>query len=206
MQDTTDRQDNQDRSTAGLLNRGIGFVALALLAGFAIWFLVTRVEFGGDSPLPLGDGFKGRALIVSIEKMGRVKEVRHLGTDGKHYLVTPSSDANDLVVLQINVHNDEASVILLNFLEPRAVELRVKDSRERFNLLDVTPENVENVREVPESHPAEDRYSPFLTSAIQLPQGHSLLGGWVVFDVPKELEVKQIRWQAGGDVLFIPRT
>jgi len=202
MQDTTSAQD---RPSSRLLQRGVVAVSLALLAGFVIWFAIFKVELGGDSPLPLGRAYKARTLILSIEKMDRVQEMRHLGTDGKHYLVTPSSEANDLVVLQINVHNDEASVILLN-MKGRAVELRVQGSNDRFNMLDVTPANLENVRVVPESHPTEDRYSPYLTGVIELPQGHSLLGGWVVFDVPKELEVKQIRWEAGGDVLFIPRT
>ena len=206
MQETGEPQEienGQDQTSSTNVGRFVALGVVALFVGFAVWFLVFQIEWGGGSSLPLGTSFKGRTLIVSIEKMNRVSEVRYRGTDNSHVLVTPTDPLNELVTLQMNVHNDEATVVILN-MQDRAVELRGVNSNDRYNMLDVRPTNTQNVRVVEEAHPSvEDRYSKgFLIGPIELPQGNSLEGGWVVFEVPKGLEVNEVRWGA-GDIIFI---
>ena len=82
-----------------------------------------------------------------------------------------------------------------------AAQLRGTISDQRYGLLDITPANETNVSIVPESHPTEDRYSPFITSEIALDQGFQITG-WLAFEVPRTTKIKEMRWGA-GDVIFL---
>jgi hypothetical protein len=175
-------------------------IGTALLAGFGIWFLVTQVSLGSDSPLALGEWVKGRALIVRVQKINSVEEVRYLGLDGNHYLVAPTNPDNLFWVLQLSVHNAEANRVILT-MDEGAAQLRGTISGERFDLLDITPANETNVSIVPNAHSAEDRYSPFITSEIALDQGFQITG-WLAFEVPRTTKIKEMRWGA-GDIIFL---
>ena len=162
---------------------------------------LALVACGGGGLLPIGTGVKGETLIVVIEDIKRVQEVRYQGTDQNHYLVFPSSRENELVVARLNVHNVEATVVRMT-VDEESLEIRGFGQDETYRLLNLNPGNENNVKQVESSHPTEDLYVPFIAGAIELPQANSVIG-WTVFEVPKGTELRELRWEAGGDTIFI---
>ncbi len=206
MQETGESQNiDRDTSSSSKANLVVGVIVLGLFVGFLVWFLAFKVEWGSGSSLPLGTTLKGKTLIVSIEKINRVSEIRTRAStgDASHVLIAPTDPNNELVTLQFNVWNDEASVVFLN-MKGDAIEVRGSLPDDRFTMIDISAVDSENVQLIAGPLPAQDdRYKEgFLTGVIELPQGNGLLGGWTVFEVPKGMEVTKVRWGAGGDVIF----
>ena len=155
--------------------------------------------------LPVGKGTRGETLILSIEKMKRVPEIRFKGLDEAHYLVTPASKGNELVILRLNVYNQQASTIVLT-VDEEAAELRGFEQGEKFSILNLYLSSgdlvaQDTVRFVDDTHPSEDLYVPFIAGPIELPQRNSVIG-WVVFEVHKGIKLRELRW-AAGDVLYV---
>lgn len=167
----------------------------------AAFLPLVLVACSGGGLLPIGQGVKGETLIIVIEDIKRVQEVRYQGTDENHYLVFPSSRDNELVVVRLNVHNQEATVVQMT-VDEEALEIRGFGTNETYRVLNLNPSNPDNVKQVESTHPNEDRYVPFIAGAIELPQAHSVIG-WTVFEVPKGAELREMRWDAGGDTIFI---
>ena len=192
-------------------------VAIVLISVFLLAFLTSCIRFGGSSTIPLGKPLKGRTLIVQIDKLNRVSEVKIYRDTTSHYLVTPSGPEYDLATLQLSVWNDEASLVVLN-MEDTALEVRGADSDDRFTMLetcagsgdlearDECAAGSDNVQVVPGglSEQANRYREGFLAGVIELPEGKGLPRGWTVFEVPKELVIERVRWGAGGDVIFFP--
>ena len=65
-----------------------------------------------------------------------------------------------------------------------------------------TFQNELNVRTVDESHPEENIYLPLLAGSFELGQPHSSLTGWVVFEVQKDAELREMRWGT-GEVFYL---
>ena len=150
--------------------------------------------------LPLGKPAKGETLIVTIDQLERAPEIRYHGTDGRHYLVSPESLSNEFVVLKMNVHNAEATVVQMT-VEGDAVKLRGFGHDEEYQIAEVRPRDYSNVTIVDTVHPAENIFVPFIIGPLELPQGHSLIG-WIAFEVPIGLDLREIRWGA-GDIVFL---
>ena len=151
--------------------------------------------------LPIGRARQGDTLIISIEEIKRVLEVRFQGTDEKHYVIAPASTDNELIVIRLNVHNADATTVIMT-VDEEAAQLRGFNHDEQYQLLNPDPEaNVENIRLADGPHPAEDRYVPFIRGPVDLPKGFSVVG-WVVFEVPEGLKLESLRWDA-GDTVFI---
>ena len=148
----------------------------------------------------MGVARQGDTLIISIEQINRVQEIRYLGTDLTHYLVVPTDRDNELVALRLNVHNAEATKVLLT-VDDEAARLRVSEPKGNHNLLDLDPKNQTNVSEADGPHPAEDLFVPFLAGPFELLQGFSIVG-WVVFEVPKGARLEELRWDAGDTVII----
>ena len=124
-----------------------------------------------------------------------------MGLDEQHYLVVPTSTDKELVAVRLQVYNERATKVLVDVTAATA-ELRGFGHDEKYNLIDPRPGNEENVQTVSGPHPNEDRFVPFITGSAELLRGYSLTG-WVLFEVPKGLKLKEIRWESGGDVVFI---
>ena len=133
-------------------------------------------------------------------------EVVPVDADAPHYLVAPSSVGNELVIVRLEVHNREATRVLMDIV-PEAVELRGFGIDESYQMVDVSPTNRTYVARVDSSHKSEGRYTPFIANPVELagepglPQGHSIIG-WVVFDVPKGTRLRELKWDT-GDTVFI---
>ena len=159
------------------------------------------VACSGEATLTVGNVGQGDSLIIRIEDIKRLPEIRFEGNDQKHYLIAPSSSDNELVALSLLVYNEEAARLLMT-VDETAVQLRNFDFQESYNLLDLTSANEKNVKIVDSTHPSENLYVPFIAGPIEVPHEHQIVG-WVVFDVPKGTKLREIRWDAGGDTLYI---
>ena len=168
----------------------------------AVVFSVGLQGDGDGGLLPIGRGGKGETLVIGIEDINRVQEIRYEGTDQQHYLLAPASQENELVVIRLNVHNAQATTIFLT-VDESAAELRGFENDESYNPLSLhqIEVNGKNLRVVEGSHPAENRYVPFIAGPIDLPQGHSVIG-WVVFEVPRGTRLRELKWDA-GDTVYI---
>ena len=179
-------------------------VRWCLVAFFALAALVACSGDGGL--LTPGQAGRGEALVVVLEDMRRVPEVRYLGRDAAHYRVAPSSDDQELLVVRLTVYNEGSTTVLMN-LNEEAAELRGFGLDEKYRPLDVTPTNTTNVRKVEDTHSSEGRYMPFLSGIIGtndspgLPLNHAL-EGWMVFEVPTGTRIREFKWEA-GDSIFL---
>lgn len=204
-----EEQRDQEQARVAAPTLGPVFKAgifLGFVGGVAVlvWFLVSAAIGEGDALGP-GDGARGRTLVVSINEVKRVSEIRYLGNDGVHYLVAPAGSGNELVALELNVHNSDATRVLMTVGEEGAVELRGFGIDQSYNHIDVSIKNEVNVTTVEDTHPSENRMVPFIADPVELrgepglPQGHSIVG-WVVFEVPKGTRLRELKWDSGDTV------
>ena len=163
--------------------------------------------FSGPVRLPPRIGREGW-VFFEIPKAAKVKDIRLeawgdelYATGPQHYVVAPSSEENELVIMRLEVHNEDATRMIMT-VDEKTGELRGFGLDEKYALLDVTSNNPENVTIVDSSHPSENRYLPLLSGPFELPKGFSVIG-WVAWEVPKGTKVRELRWEAGGDVVFI---
>ena len=120
-----------------------------------------------------------------------------------HYLVKPSSPDNELVAINVQVYNRDADTVAME-IKGDAVELRGSGIDEVYILLDVTPKNTVNVSATLDTHPSENRFTPFVRGVVaDLPLGNSLLG-WIVFEVPKGTRLRELKWDTGDTVFIRP--
>ncbi len=159
---------------------------------------------GSGGLLPVGATSKGETIAVALEATNRVQEVRFRGKDDKHYLLLPANEGNELVVIRLKVHNSEATRVLMT-VDKKTAELRGFGIGETYTLVDINQlvlESAPNVQVVDSTHPAEDRYSPFLAGPFELLKGYGVIG-WVIFEVPRGTKLREMRWEAAGDVVFL---
>ncbi len=180
--------------------------SLFLKMPVAIVLLLSLVLLACSSGglLPVGKPAKGETLIITVEDIKRVQEVRFQGRDENHYLLAPASRDNEFVVMRLAVHNADATRVPFT-VDERAMELRGLEETETYAPLDLylTPDKLleKGVKSVESGHPSEDLYVPFLGGPVVLEQGFTLIG-WSVFEVPKGTKLREMRWGA-GDVVFI---
>ena len=179
-----------------------------ILAPGLLAALLALAACGGSDILPVGSGGEGETLVIRVEDTTRLEEIGYLSNDQEHYLVKPANVDNELVALKLTVHNRDASTVLIE-VDEKAAEIRGFRVDEEYDLLDLTPDNTANVSVILEAHATEGLYSPFITGPILdprdgkpgLPQGYSIIG-WVVFEVPKGLLIREVKWTA-GDTIYL---
>ena len=187
-----------DESQSGRPTEGLGFA----ISGTTVQQQIPTLLAGG---IPLGRASKGNTLIISVQDIKRVQEIRYLGGNGLHYLVSPSDPEKQLVALLLIIHNQDAARVIIT-VDEKAAELGGEGPDDRYGVVDVSPENERNVRVVGETHPSENLLAPFIVGSIEkdgvpgLPQGHSV-EGWVVFEAPEGIRLTALRWVAGDIVL-----
>ena len=148
------------------------------LALIMIVILALGMQGCSDSGLlPVGSAVKGQTLILTLEDISRTPEIRYKGIDNNSYLVSPSyPEENEFVVLKLEVHNADATLVILAMDEDSA-ELRGFELDQRFPVVDVTTQNIENVTIQNESHPTENQFIPFIAGTIDVPTG--AFGYWM---------------------------
>jgi hypothetical protein len=146
----------------------------------------------------------GQALVLRVTDLDRVSEVQFSDGEG-HYVIRPTQQDWELAALKIEVRNSESSVVFLS-LDEDAMKLRGKDRTEYL------PINFREQREeVPEALSDENKFAPFLWGEIELPNKCALAGqplqncelvGWVIFEVPKDMDPDLVLWEA-SDTIFL---
>jgi hypothetical protein len=167
------------------------FIALVIL--LAVLGL-TAACFGGSASW--GRTFQGPILEVTPVESFTVPEVVYKEDDQNTYVIRPS-DGNDLLVLHARVGNHAATKAFLDIdNQPAEVTLA--------NAGAVKAINTAQVKQAFEGdqHPNLNRYIPFIRGTQELERGFEL-NGWLVFDVPKGDQIRQFKWEAGGDVIII---
>jgi hypothetical protein len=170
------------------------------LAVVIIGVLMLFVAGCGGGPKGTAWSF-GQALVLRVTDLNRVAEVQFSDEEG-HYVIRPTQQDWELAALKIEVMNKESSVVFLSLNED-ALYLRDKDRTEYLPI-----DFREQREEVPEALSDENKFAPFLWGEIELPNkcGKPLencqLVGWVIFEVPKDMDPDLVLWKA-SDTIFL---
>ncbi len=145
-------------------------------------------------------------------------------TDEDFFRLVPESAENELILLRVRVENHTATSAIVNvnheaaqlrdFLQGRYFPIDVSDRAQDAGV----PESAQdrcNVPVNPDDHttcvkflwnpvfaePQPDGETKFVERAQELPKGTGL-DGWMVFEVPKDTQIRSFRW-ASGDTISI---
>ncbi len=183
-----------------------------LLASLALPLLA--IAGCGDVSPALGKYYTGRTLHLSVVAMEREPELIYTlprsGEAPTYYRIAPEEEDQELLMLRIKVENHKATSAIVN-IDQSAAEVRdffhdkyfpidVKERPEEI----VAPENIsgQRVARCPFQHPADlcflwnATYADGSTQAFELLQGFGV-DGWMIFEVPKDAEIRELRWRAG---------
>ncbi len=203
----------------------------ALLLSMLILFpLVPLACSDGGEQVPIGVARKGQTLIVRIDDIQTLQEIRYQATglnsasgeilrvdlvdiqrvpevryrlpDLSKFSAVPSNVENELVVISVNLSNLSTGDVSVAVGEDSPVLKGIGDNQ-LISALDLSPGNVDNISMVPESQDQED---PNVLTVSAFTGGPILLpptsslAGSVVFEVPKELGPRALDWKAGDDL------
>ena len=113
----------------------------------------------------------------------------------KDYVIRPSSEENQLMVIRARIGNHAATRVQLD-VEALPPELRMDTGR--FHSLNTYEAGVPTDG----FHENKNVYVPFLRGSQALKKDFQL-DGWLVFDVPRGSDVESFKWEAGGDIIII---
>ncbi len=143
-------------------------------------------------------------------------------TDEDFFRLVPESTENELILLRVKVENHTATSAIVNvdheaaqlrdFLQGRYLPIDVSDraqdagipesSRERCNV-PVNPDDhtscVKFLWNPVFAEPQPDGATKWVERAQELPRGTGL-DGWMVFEVPKDTQIRSFRWSSGDTV------
>lgn len=180
------------RRRYSLILAGVGVLAL-----LAIGYLTL---LSGGEPKGTEWSF-GQSLVMRVTDLQRTEAIR-FSERGGHYVVEPTQQGSELVAIQMELQNNESSVVFLS-IDDDALKLRAKDRAEYF------PVNFrQQAVEVSDALSSEDKFTPFLWGEVELPNkcGQPLqncqLTGWVIFEIPKDIDLDLVLWEA-ADTIFL---
>ena len=162
----------------------------------------------------------GDTLIIRLDEYERTQELRYLGCDDKHYVVTPAEDGNELLMVKLTIWNDRARSVLLT-LDSEASELRGTGPQQNFAPLDIDGMKMEADAPTEDQIDSERHFArpgarggyyhcgkwtntpevQFLQASVNLEQQNAL-SGWIAYEVPVGTGLREIRW-AAGDTIYI---
>lgn len=185
---------------------------LLILASLALPLLAL---VGCDDVSPaLGKYYTGRTLHLSVVAMEREPELIYTlprsGDAPKYYRIAPTEEDQELLMLRVKVENHKATSAIVD-IDKGAAEVRdffhdkyfPIDVKERPEEIDA-PENIsrQRIARCPLQHPADlcflwnATYTDGSVRAFELQQGFGV-DGWLIFEVPKDIEIRELRWRAG---------
>ena len=181
---------------------------MPLLTGATLLAILMVVAACYSAPPGEGALAQGDTLVIRIDELDGTSELRYPGLDNFHYLVTPNSPDNELLMVRLSIWNDKA--INANFtVDEEAAELRGLGINETYTPIDVDSRKVKA-----EAHQDEELYArpvpgrpglpnsvQFLTGPVKMLRGDKL-SGWMVFEVPKNTEFRELKWKAGDSVFL----
>ena len=164
----------------------------------------------------IGKYYTGRTLHVSVVAMERVPELIYTLPDAdggpKYYRLAPSEGDQELLMMRMKVENHKATSAIVD-IDQGAAEVR-DFFHEKYFPIDVKdrpqeidqPENIDTQRvakcPITDQQPRNlcflwnTSYTDGTMRAFELQQGFGV-DGWLVFEVPKNAEIRELRWRAG---------
>jgi hypothetical protein len=192
------------------ISRSIFLVSLISLAVIAL--------AGCEDVSPaIGKYYTGRILHLNVFAMERVPELLYSREDNEqdttYYRLAPSEPELELVMLRIKVENHKATSAIVS-IDERAAELRdffqgkyfPIDAGERVEEVEL-PAGSESDRasRCPPENPSDLCFLWNANSgegagqAFDLKKGFGI-EGWMIFEVPKDQKIREIRWRAGDSL------
>lgn len=195
------------------LHSGRSFLAVLAL----VLALLTAAACAEVSP-SVGKFYVGRTLHVSVAAMERAPELVYvLPATGeatpRHYRMTPLEPEQEFVLLRVKVQNHRATSAIVS-IDEKAVELRdffqgkyfpvdVNDRAEEV----AAPERVDQLRTArcPIQQPNDlcflwnASFTDGTDRAFDLQKGFGI-DGWMIFEVPQDTEIRELRWRAGDSL------
>ncbi len=165
----------------------------------------------------IGKYYTGRILHLNVFAMERVPELLYSREDNEqnttYYQLAPSEPELELVMLRIKVENHKATSAIVS-IDERAAELRdffqgkyfPIDAGERVEEVEL-PVGSESLRasRCPPQNPSDLCFLWNANSgegagqAFDLKKGFGI-EGWMIFEVPKDQKIREIRWRAGDSL------
>ena len=195
-------------------------VALMLLP------LVLAACSSSEGEIPLGVARKGSTLIVRIDEIERLREIRYFGTavtrevgdtllidlegidrfPGAHYVsadqrrlaVVPSNEGMELVVLRVRIENVSDSDVTL-VVDEAGAQLKGIEPGQVYTPLDLTQDNAANVKPLDSGTSSPVISAPSTSEPVELPSAHEVRRS-VVFEVPTGASLKELQWSTGEQV------
>ncbi len=192
--------------------------ALPILVAFVALILLAIAGCSEVSPA-IGKYYTGRTLHLSVVAMDREPEViyslHRSGVAPKYFRIAPLQGDRELLLLRVKVENHKATSAIVS-IDQNAAEIR-DFFHEKYFPLDVMarPEEIEAPEDIsgqriarcPLQAPTDLCFlwnaSVFDESigenkprAFELLQGFGV-DGWLIFEIPKEAEIRELRWRAG---------
>ena len=166
----------------------------------------------------VGKFYVGRTLHVSVAAMERAPELVYvLPATGeatpRHYRITPLEPEQEFVLLRVKVQNhratsaivsiDEKAVELRDFFQGKYFPVNVNDRAEET----AAPERVDQLRTArcPIQQPNDlcflwnASFTDGSDRAFDLQKGFGI-DGWMIFEVPQDTEIRELRWRAGDSL------
>ena len=194
------------------INRSIFWVSVISLA------IIALAGCEDVSPA-IGKYYAGRTLHLNVFAMERVPELLYYREDNEqnttYYRLAPSEPELELVMLRIKVENHKATSAIVS-VDERAAELRdffqgkyfPIDAGERVEEVELPAgSGSERASRCPPQNPSDLCFLWNANSgegagqAFDLQKGFGI-EGWMIFEVPKDQKIREIRWRA-GDTLSI---
>ena len=184
-----------------------------MILAFSLLLLVGITACADVSPA-IGKYYTGRTLHLSVVAMEREPELIYAlpsqGEEPKYYRLAPQEENQELLMLRLKVENHKATSAIVN-IDQSAAEVRdffhekyfPIDVKERPQEIDA-PERIDRQRiaRCPLEQPADlcflwnTTYTDGTTRAFELLQGFGV-DGWLIFEIPKDAEIRELRWRAG---------
>ena len=162
-------------------------VAISMLAMLGILAACGGNDFTGVSRV-------GRSLEIYAPKPVLVEKVAFLDGEGRHRLLRPIASNRQLAVVNVTIVNRTSTIIPL-LVDPSAAELGDRRTR-RVEAVDI----FEVAAIIDEADPEEGNFVPFLWGQVEL-ERNTQVGGWMVFDVPKGLNLQTLWWNEVDDIV-----
>lgn len=193
---------------SGRLIPAVLALALALLAAAAC----------ADISPAIGKYYVGRTLHVSVAAMERADELLYSipaaeGAAPQYYRLTPTEPEQEFLLLRIQVQNHRATSAIVS-IDGKAAELRDFFQGKYFpvNVNDraaatAAPERVDQLRAArcPIQQPNDlcflwnATFTDGTEQAFDLQKGYGI-DGWLIFEAPKDTQIRELRWRAGDSL------
>lgn len=179
--------------------------------------IVPLAMLGCEDVSPaIGKYYTGRTLHVSVRAMERAPELVYTlprsGEEPKYYRLAPEEENQELLLLRVKVENhkatsaivdiDESAAELRDFFHEKYFPINVKERPQEI----AAPEDIANQRiarcPISDQQPRNlcflwnTSFTDGSTRAFELLQGFGV-DGWLIFEIPKDTEIRELRWRAG---------